>query len=466
LDVAGTVQIAGGSLFLTNATHDAVLDVRSGSVIIDDGELVVDRLVMTNACGLFVRNGGSVTIQTRLLDPALDADGDGLPNYWEDQFGLDPLDARAASGADGDPDLDGVCNLAEFIAGNDPTNSTSRPLMPVRITTPTNGFVIAGRFIDVVGDVLSAPSVVVTNRRVGAFDAQFLDATNWSASNVRLKLGTNELQAIASCGTTYTPSEPVTVIRINTNYVDTTLRTGKAKLTLAAAPGGDAVTYAGVFNPTGITFNPATDPVRVMFGDFEAVVPADSVALDFAKRRLKFTASGFTLTNLDSFPVGVTLGDAELGPDEIAIAGTAVGAGKFSWIYGKPLPLVEQFFVDKVSVSTNSFTVKGTLNVLAKPSAIANLVCFGIGDYDETLAVDGWLKATGNLYTYKRPTNHPGAVLTMTLDFDRGRWTCRGRGSDLRFLATHPATDFRLEIADFAASYPVTLTIKGMRWSY
>lgn len=46
-----------------------------------------------------------------------DADGDGLPNDWEEQY--------AATDARVDADSDGFDNLAEFIAGTDPTNKAS-----------------------------------------------------------------------------------------------------------------------------------------------------------------------------------------------------------------------------------------------------------------------------------------------------------------------------------------------------
>jgi len=46
-----------------------------------------------------------------------DADGDGLPNDWEEQYAL------ADASADGDQD--GFDNLSEFIAGTDPTNGAS-----------------------------------------------------------------------------------------------------------------------------------------------------------------------------------------------------------------------------------------------------------------------------------------------------------------------------------------------------
>jgi hypothetical protein len=46
----------------------------------------------------------------------LDSDGDGMPDFWEKQQGLDPL----TDDADGDPDGDGLTNLQEFKYGTDP----------------------------------------------------------------------------------------------------------------------------------------------------------------------------------------------------------------------------------------------------------------------------------------------------------------------------------------------------------
>ena len=123
----GFVTITGGNLFITNAAHNATLDVRSGSFIMTGGTVVVDRLVMTNACGLFQRNGGTTSIGTLVLDPNLDADGDGIPNGWEQSHGLDPLNA-ADAGADNDGD--GLSNLREYQLGTDPSDASS----PFRIT--------------------------------------------------------------------------------------------------------------------------------------------------------------------------------------------------------------------------------------------------------------------------------------------------------------------------------------------
>jgi hypothetical protein len=121
-NAAGQIILNGGNLIVTNAGHNAVLDVRHGTLTVNSGLLLVDTLVMTNPCAQFVRTGGTVTCGAAVLDPNSSLVGDGIPNGWKQQYGLDPFDSNLGNE---DPDGDGFTNLQEYQTGTDPTNSAS-----------------------------------------------------------------------------------------------------------------------------------------------------------------------------------------------------------------------------------------------------------------------------------------------------------------------------------------------------
>ena len=115
---SGIVNVSGGALYVTNATHTAYIDVRNGTLTISgSGAVVVDKVVMTNTCGHLVRLGGTLSYISLNLGPALDADGDGLSNANEQSRGTDPFAT--------DTDGDGKTDLQEVLSGSDPTNSAS-----------------------------------------------------------------------------------------------------------------------------------------------------------------------------------------------------------------------------------------------------------------------------------------------------------------------------------------------------
>jgi hypothetical protein len=88
----GNATLTGGILFVTNATHTAVLDVRYGTFALNPGStLVVDNLLTNSSCGNFVNNGGTLlpwsgvpglgTLHTTnlLLNPGAET---GNFSYW------------------------------------------------------------------------------------------------------------------------------------------------------------------------------------------------------------------------------------------------------------------------------------------------------------------------------------------------------------------------------------------------
>lgn len=71
------------------------------------------RVRVTNSFGNVTSNNAALTIT--------DTDGDGIPNYWESQFGLNPAVAN-----NGDSDGDGASDKSEYLTGTDPLNNASR----------------------------------------------------------------------------------------------------------------------------------------------------------------------------------------------------------------------------------------------------------------------------------------------------------------------------------------------------
>ena len=70
--------------------------------------------------------------------PALDSDGDGIPDWWMiEYFGHPTGQAGDLSLAQDDADGDGMSNLQEYLAGTDPTNPNS--LLALSIATDATG---------------------------------------------------------------------------------------------------------------------------------------------------------------------------------------------------------------------------------------------------------------------------------------------------------------------------------------
>ncbi len=108
---------------------------------------------------------GRPTDANDVIEVVSDLDGDGLPDDWERQNGLDPQSAAGNQGGAGDPDGDGQSNGDEYVAGTNPNSATDRFAAEPRIASgkvEIEFMAIPGRTYAVLGrDGLDSPWRVV-----------------------------------------------------------------------------------------------------------------------------------------------------------------------------------------------------------------------------------------------------------------------------------------------------------------
>ena len=108
---------------ISSSSANMVIDYETPRMALGDTHLF---LLWQEAIGL--SGEGDVFVSATPI-PLLDTDGDGLPDGWEEQYGLDPNDSTGDDGASGDPDLDGYTNLQEYLGGSNPLDSNSTPCL-------------------------------------------------------------------------------------------------------------------------------------------------------------------------------------------------------------------------------------------------------------------------------------------------------------------------------------------------
>ena len=92
----------------------------------DAGTTTLDTVAMRNQAQtqqVEIQGGSSMTFALGFETGAAltyDSDGDGLPDWFETKYGLNPNDPNGANGPNGDADGDGKTNLQEYILGLNP----------------------------------------------------------------------------------------------------------------------------------------------------------------------------------------------------------------------------------------------------------------------------------------------------------------------------------------------------------
>ena len=140
----GIVTVVGGSLFVTNAAGNAVLDVETGTFTVNAGVVVVDQFVMTNACAHFVQSGGTFLYsngQPVNTDPP-------LPNIPTNNYKVTSFGAVGDGVSDNATAIQNTINAAAGTGGTVeiPANGTLSTYLcgPINLTNNENLAIDAG----------------------------------------------------------------------------------------------------------------------------------------------------------------------------------------------------------------------------------------------------------------------------------------------------------------------------------
>lgn len=132
-DAAGTNRGVPKQLF-----HQAVdlgEDHNQISALTGDAEIRASLVDLTGRDLLGDLDRYRTNVTTEIFPRVPDNDGDTMPNAFENQYGLDP---DAPGDASSDLDGDGAVNLAEKVAGTDPSNSNDLFRIIHTLDTPTH----------------------------------------------------------------------------------------------------------------------------------------------------------------------------------------------------------------------------------------------------------------------------------------------------------------------------------------
>jgi hypothetical protein len=146
----GTVIITGGSLFVTNTAHNAVLDFESGTLTLSGGTLVADIFVKTNPCAFFQQTGGTLVVGgvTNPFSPPFQitsivrTNASDLLITWNTTGSSDIVQVSVGTGASGSYATNGFTDVTNIVVTTATTNfwdvgaATNRPARYYRIRSP------------------------------------------------------------------------------------------------------------------------------------------------------------------------------------------------------------------------------------------------------------------------------------------------------------------------------------------
>jgi len=124
-DTGDTTTVDGGQLIVTNASHTAFIDVQNGSLVLNNGFLQVDALVMTNPCSAFIHTGGTLIVGSVILDPntfrivSVTPQGNDMLVTWMMGPGATNTLQATAGGTRGSYTTNGFADI--FVVTNNPT---------------------------------------------------------------------------------------------------------------------------------------------------------------------------------------------------------------------------------------------------------------------------------------------------------------------------------------------------------
>ena len=217
----------------------------------DGGETVQDFAVALDDWSIGWHNAGILVNGAELIEGVSpvtpsekDSDGDGIPDWWEKKYGLNPEDP---ADAEEDPDGDGLPNLYEYLTGNDPFNED------------TDGNGTTDDWEDYDGDGLTNGEEVVFSTRPDDPDTDddgFTDACetgyDWFDAEGNLVEGVGYDYGVSATASLSQPNETFTSFALNSDIAKVFRMNGENRMTVAnnRYTTGNKITISFWFRPT------------------------------------------------------------------------------------------------------------------------------------------------------------------------------------------------------------------------